>query len=83
MKKRFYSIGLISALCLASLLCFTGCSESTPYSDYDLSEYVKVGDYKGLEYDKISVSVTDEEIQEEIQSRCEDNATTKTVKKEP
>lgn len=81
MKKRFYSIGLISALCLASLLCFTGCSESTPYSDYDLSEYVKVGDYKGLEYDKISVSVTDEEIQEEIQSRCEDNATTKTVKK--
>ena len=80
MKKRFFSIGLISALCLTSLFLFTGC-ESEPYGDYDLSEYVKVGDYKGLEYDKISVSVTDQEIEDEIQSRCEASATTKTVKK--
>ncbi len=79
MKKKFFSVGLISALCLTSMFAFTGCGESAPYSDYDLSEYVKVMDYKGLEYEKISVSVTDEEVEEEIQSRCEASATTKTV----
>lgn len=41
-----------------------------PYN-YDLSEYVKVGNYKGLEYGKVEVSVNDDEIQAEIKSRLE------------
>lgn len=48
---------------------------STPY-DYDLSEYVTVGNYKGLEYSKVSVSVTDEEVKAEINTRLEKAATT-------
>ena len=76
MKKKLFSTGLIAALCLSSAFTMTGCGEKEPYSDYDLSEYVTVGEYKGLEYDKISVSVTDEEVEEEIQNRLESHATT-------
>ena len=77
MKKKLLCAGLITALSLTSALVLTGCgSEEQPYSDLDLSEYVKVGEYKGLEYDKISVSVTSEEVQDEIDSRCQAAATT-------
>ena len=77
MKKKLLCAGLITALSLTSALFLTGCgSEEQPYSDLDLSEYVKVGEYKGLEYDKISVSVTSEEVQDEIDSRCQAAATT-------
>lgn len=79
MKKKLLSTGLIAVLCLASVLAMTACGEKVPYSDYDLSEYVEVGEYKGLEYDKISVSVSDKEVEEEIQSRLEAHATTETV----
>lgn len=77
MKKKLLCAGLITALSLTSALVLTGCGrEEQPYSDLDLSEYVKVGEYKGLEYDKISVSVTSEEVQDEIDSRCQAAATT-------
>lgn len=78
MKKRFFSIGLISVLCLTSLFLLSGCGSKL--YDYDLSEYVKVGDYKGLEYKKVSVSVSDDEVQDKIKSNLEEKATTKTVK---
>lgn len=79
MKKRLLSIGLIAVLGLTSILMMTGCGEKTPYSGYDLSEYVKVGEYKGLEYTKTAVSVSENEIQDEIKKRCEAAATTKDV----
>lgn len=79
MKKRIFSVGLISVLCLASMAFMTGCGDEAPYADYDLSEYVTVGEYKNLEYDEISVSVSDDEIQEEIDSRLEAAAETKSV----
>lgn len=78
MKKRFFSVGLISVLCLSSLLVLAGCGSKV--YDYDLSEYVTVGDYKGLEYKKTSVSVSDDEVQDRIKSNLEDKATTKAVK---
>lgn len=80
MKKRLLSVGLIAALGITSVLMMTGCGDKTPYSDYDLSEYVKVGNYKGLEYEKTEITVSEDEIQEEIQNRCEKNAEKKTVK---
>ncbi len=77
MKKKLLCAGLTAVLCLSSMLVLSGCGEDDqPYSDIDLSEYVKVGEYQGLEYDKISVSVTSEEVQEEIDSRCQAAATT-------
>ena len=54
MKK---ALALFLILALGSTMILTGCG-SEPY-DYDLTKYVKVGEYKGLEYknpDKIKVS---------------------------
>lgn len=77
MKKRILCAGLTAVLCLSSMLVMTGCGGSNePYGDLDLSEYVKVGEYKGLEYEKISVSVSAKEVKEEINKRCEQKATT-------
>lgn len=80
MKKRFFSIGLIAVLSLTSLLLLSGCGSSSKMYDYDLSEYVKVGDYKGLEYNKISVSASADEVQDKIKSNLQAKATMKTVK---
>ncbi len=81
MKKRVISLGLIGVLCMGSMLFMTGCGEKAPYEGYDLSEYVTVGEYKGLEYEKTKVKVSQSEIDEEIESRLEAAAETKSVKK--
>ncbi|MDD6042525.1 MAG: trigger factor [Eubacteriaceae bacterium] len=79
MKKTSKIISIITVLCM-SMSMLTACGTEEKY-DYDLSEYVKVGDYKALTYDKISVSVKKSEILDEIASRCQAKATTKSVKK--
>ncbi|MEE0515635.1 MAG: trigger factor [Emergencia sp.] len=80
MKKKLFAAGLIGVLCLSSALALSGCGEKQPYSDYDLSEYVKVGEYKGLEYKKVTPSVSEKEVQEEIDSRLKSHAKTEEVK---
>ncbi|MBQ1490283.1 MAG: trigger factor [Eubacterium sp.] len=47
--------------------------------DYD--KYVTVGEYKGLEYDKVKVSVSNAEVKTEIDNRVKAASTTETVKK--
>ena len=47
--------------------------------DYD--KYITVGEYKGLTYDKVKVSVSQEEVDQEIQNRVNAASTTETVKK--
>lgn len=69
MKKRIFSIGLIAALGITSMLALTGCGDKEPYSGYDLSEYVKVGNYKNLEFEKVEASVSQSDVQDEIQKR--------------
>ena len=68
MKKRI--IPFVLMMCLAVSLGLTGCGSDNPYSGYDLSEYVKTADYKGLEMERIEVSV----------SNVEDTKTTEEVK---
>lgn len=80
MKKKLVSIGLISVLTLTSMFVMTGCGEKAPYEGYDLSEYVKVGEYKGLEYKKAEIKVSESEIKEEIDERLKAAAETKEVK---
>ncbi len=57
-------------LTMAMVLTAAGCgSKETaekPY-DYNLEEYVTVGEYKGLEYTAFEVEVTDEEVEETIE----------------
>ena len=68
-------VGVVVIAAVAATLYFTGVFEGKPY-DYDLTEYITLGEYKGMEYDKVSVSVTDDEVTEEINSRLTSAATT-------
>ena len=36
-------------LCVIMAFCLSSCGTEVSYNDYDLSEYIKVGEYKGLE----------------------------------
>lgn len=93
MKKKGYIL-VMTAIVAAALL--TGCNDkkqdnqgnntenaanvSADVLDFDASEYVKLGDYKGLEVTYPSVlAVTDEEVQENIQYELEENTDYKEV----
>lgn len=75
MFKKITAIGLA----LIFTLSFTACGSSLPYDDYDLEEYITVGEYKGLEVEKYSIEVTDEEVETEINNRLLMAATTTEV----
>lgn len=63
--KRHIAGSLICTLTMAMVLA--GCSKDEAVYDYDLTDYVKVGNYTGIEYTAYQVEVTDEEIQAEIE----------------
>ena len=77
MKKKI-ALGLTGVMMLSAL---TGCGKfSSKYLlDVDYSDYVKLCEYKGLEGEKVKVEITDEEIQEEVDYRMYDYATTDVV----
>lgn len=77
MKKRAVAAALV--ICLLGTMGLTGCG-SKPYSSYDLSEYVKVGQYKGLEMEPIKVSVSDEEVKTQVETNVENTKTTEKKK---
>lgn len=70
-----------AVVCCIMMLGLAACGSEVSYEDYDLSEYIKVGDYKGLEVADYSVSVTDDEVDAKIQSVLEESATTKDLDK--
>ncbi|MGI6204295.1 MAG: trigger factor [Anaerovoracaceae bacterium] len=72
-------IAAVLAVCIAVCFTLTGCGYE-PYADYDLSDYLKAGTYDGLTVKPYSTTVTDSEVNEEIQSRLEDAAEEKQVK---
>ena len=77
MKKKI-ALGLTGVMLVSAL---TGCGKfSSEYLlDVDYSDYVEVCNYKGLEGEKVIVEVTDEEVQEEIEYRMYDYATTEEI----
>ncbi len=78
MRKKV--IALTLAACLIVVIGLTGCGQEKPYGKYDLSEYVTVGEYKGLEREELHVSVSDEEVDTQVKKNVEDTKTTKQVK---
>ena len=78
-KKVLKCISLATVLVL-SVSVLAGCGGDKSY-DYDLDDYVKVGNYKDLTYSKVKVSVSDAEVQQEINNRLENAKTTEEVKK--
>jgi trigger factor len=85
MKKRILSV----VLCVCLLLSFTACKkEEEPVDDSriyygyeDLSEYIKLGDYKGLEVKLFDTSATEEEINSAAESWFKSQTFTETVDK--
>lgn len=86
MKKRILSV----VLCVCFLLSFAACKkkdeepsdDSRIYYDYeDLSGYIKLGDYKGLEVKLFDTSATEEEIDSAAESWFKGQTFTETVEK--
>ena len=80
-KKLLIGSGVVVAIVavIAIILVFVNNKQSKEYN-YDLSKYVKVGNYKGLEYASQKASVTDEEVDAEIQRRLQKAAKTENSK---
>lgn len=80
-KKLLIGPGVVVAIVavIAIILVFVNNKQSKEYN-YDLSKYVKVGNYKGLEYTSQKASVTDEEVDVEIQRRLQKAAKTENSK---
>lgn len=76
------SVGVAIIAIVALLLVFVFDTFGLFTSEYKLNydKYIKVGNYKGLEYDKAKVSVTNKEIKNEINNFVKTKAQTKTVK---
>jgi len=68
---------LLVGVAVTVVLMLTG--ENKPYSGYDLSDYVTVGDYTGLSVDGYTISVSDKEVAARIKENLTAAATTKTV----
>ena len=80
-KKLLIGSGVVVAIVavIAIILVVVNNKQSKEYN-YDLSKYVKVGNYKGLEYASQKASVTDEEVDVEIQRRLQKAAKTENSK---
>lgn len=63
MKKNYLKL---AAGVLSCALLLTGCNADNSTKMADYSKYVTLGTYKGIEYTPVSVVVTDEEIQAEV-----------------
>ena len=77
MKKRI----IAGLLCSMMVLGLASCGSSMSYEDYDLKDYLKVGEYKGLTVAPYSVTVTDEDVDAQIQSNLDAAATDKKLDK--
>ena len=69
MKKNMKRI-IAAAMILTMVLVSAGCGNSEPVNrpyDYNLEEYVTVGEYKGLEYTAFEVEVADKEVEDAIE----------------
>lgn len=66
MKKSKIFLMLIATVIM--LIVFTGCSDSNAFEGKDFSDNMKLGKYKGLSYQKMDTKVSDEEVQNYIDS---------------
>ncbi len=78
MKRKI----LVAAVCILAMAGLTACGgSSVSYDKYDLSEYIKVGEYKGLTIAGYEVDVTDDEVDARIKSELEAAASSQEVPK--
>ncbi len=78
MKKKLF----VAAVCVLTMAGLTACGgSSVSYDKYDLDEYIKVGEYKGLTVAGYEVEVTDDEIDTRIEQELEEAASSQEVAK--
>lgn len=80
-KKIWFAIGgglLAVAVVACAVVFYVRQSRLKPYN-YKLDEYVKVGEYKGLSYPSQKAELQDGELDQAIQSKLQQAATTETI----
>ncbi len=79
MRKKLLVLGA----CLFAMFALAACGSDSElsYEDYDLKEYIKVGEYKGLEVADYEITVTDKDVEQQIQTTLEASATTEEIDK--
>lgn len=75
---RMKKSGLLLTLCFALVVTLTSCGQ--PYDGVNFKDYVKVGEYKGLDVEKFSTKVDDKLVDAQIKKILQSKATTKQVK---
>lgn len=81
-KNKLFKTTILIFL-LTCLLAFTACGGAKVPKKYDyddLSKYIKLGKYKGIEYDKVQPAVSDTEVQEAINTALSQATKKKEVK---
>lgn len=72
-KNVFMSRVVVAALSISMVMGVTGCGNSDKASN-SAKKYVTLGEYKNLDVDLTVSTITDEAVEEEIQSTLEQNA---------
>ncbi|MDO4175917.1 MAG: trigger factor [Bacillota bacterium] len=81
MKKKI-SILALALISIAGILVLGGCGEGdNPYDGMDLGEYIKVGQYKGIEVKKIDAKVTPQQMGDAIREAQQAAETSVELKK--
>lgn len=74
MRRKLFAVTII--ICLFAAMGLTGCGKSNPYAELNFEDYVKLAEYKGLEREQIKVSVSEEEVQTQIEANLKSTAET-------
>ena len=77
---RFLFLTLVFVIPVILAACSDSSGLPDDYNYDDLSQYIKVGEYKGIEYTKANTNVSDAEVQSEIDAALEDSAESTEVK---
>ena len=79
MKKKIIIGGISAAVIVAIIVLVFVIKNPKPYN-YDLKEYVKVGNYKNLKYTRPEVKISEKDVENEINTRLMQASKEETVK---
>ncbi len=90
MIKKFAAFSLACIVGVTAVV-FSSCKNQytktpkdfTPPYDYDLSEYITLGQYKGIEYTPYTIEATDEQIEKKLAEELEDYSTVEVISDRP
>lgn len=78
-RNNLKRIVALSVVCISTVALFVGCGDkkSNPYAsvEYNVQDYVKLGEYTGLNVDEEITIVTDQDIQDAIDSLVKEKTT--------